>query len=398
MLTPTQAADVIAERLTALPSESCPLETSSGRVLRENLFADRDVPPFDRVAMDGIAIVYAEYVAGRRAYRHAGIVAAGAQPCALPTIDSCLEVMTGAVLPPGTDAVIPVEDIQLNADSAVVLDTAKVTAYGNVHRQGSDLPRGTTVLNAGAVLRGPERAIAASIGALSLQVSREPRITIISTGDELVAPNVQPLAWQIRRSNTYAIDTTLQQHGYSNRTLGHLRDDPHEVRAGIAQALQDSDVLILSGGVSAGRFDYVPAALQELGVECVFHKVAQRPGKPLWFGVREDGKTVFALPGNPVSTLICLVRYVLPALNRLRGATCEKPSAAPLSHALENRHNLTLFMPVDRLQTGQQQGMLKAHATHGSGDFVALAGTVGFIEMAPNQYYEAASLLSLHTW
>ena len=398
MLTPAQAETVIAARLALLPTEPCPLERAAGRVLREPVSADLDQPPFDRVAMDGIALALADFARGTRAFRVAGVVAAGAPPLALPAADSCLEVMTGAVLPPGTDVVVPVEDLSVANGIATLGADARITSFANVHRRASDAAAGTRLLAPGTYLRGPELAIAASAGCTLLLVSREPRIAVVSTGDELVPPGTQPAAWQVRRSNAYGIAATLRGHGYGELTDSHVPDDPARIRAVLEEHLASCDVLILSGGVSAGRFDHVPAVLAELGVERIFHRVAQRPGKPLWFGVRGDGRCVFALPGNPVSTLVCLVRYVIPALMHLRGAVPDGPTFAPLLETWESRHGLTAFLPVDRHGPGDPPGALRAHPTHGSGDFVALAGTAGFVELAPGQRWEPGSLAPLYTW
>ena len=398
MLTPAEADTAIAARLALLPAEPCALERASGRVLREVVHADLDQPPFDRVAMDGIAIAYGAFARGTRAFRIAGVAAAGAKPVALAGPADCLEVMTGAVLPPGADAVVPVEDIEIAAGIATLGAAARVAPFVNVHRQASDAKAGATLLEPGAVLRGPELAIAASAGATLLLVSREPRIAIISTGDELVPPGTRPEPWQVRRSNAYGIAAALRGHGYQLLDDAHVPDDPAAIRAALEAELASHDVLILSGGVSAGRFDHVPAVLAELGVERVFHTVAQRPGKPLWFGVSSDGRAVFALPGNPVSTLVCLTRYVVPALARMRGAKPAGPSFAPLLAGWESKHSLTAFLPVDRRESGEPPGALIAHPTHGSGDFIALAGTAGFVELAPGRRWEPGSLAPLYTW
>ena len=398
MLTPAEAEAAIAARLALLPAEPCALERAAGRVLREAVTADLDQPPFDRVAMDGIAIAHAAFARGSRSFRVAGVVAAGAKPAALDSPEACLEVMTGAVLPPGADAVVPVEDIETRDGLAILAASARVTPFVNVHRQASDARAGATLLLPGAVLRGPELAIAASAGATLLLVSREPRIAIVSTGDELVPPGTRPAPWQVRRSNAYGIAAALRGHGYQALDDAHVPDDPAAIRASLETLLASHDVLILSGGVSAGRFDHVPTVLAELGVECVFHKVAQRPGKPFWFGVRGDGRAVFALPGNPVSTLVCLTRYVLPALAQIGGATPAGPAFAPLAAAWESKHALTAFLPVDRRESGEPPGALLAHPTHGSGDFIALAGTAGFVELAPGRRWEPGSLAPLYTW
>ena len=397
MLTPAEAAAAIAAELVPLPSEPCALAAAAGRVLREDLAAERDQPPFDRVAMDGIAIALDAFTAGRRSFRIAGTVAAGRAPASLPGGDACLEVMTGAMLPPGTDTVIPVEALELGDGRALVRDAAAPLRFANVHRRASDARAGSRVLAAGTRLRGPELAIAASVGRGTVAVSRLPRLAVISTGDELVAPGLPLEPWQIRRSNAYGVAATLALHGYPARTDDHVVDDLPTLSARLAAHLAHHDALVLSGGVSAGRFDHVPAALEAAGVRRVFHKVAQRPGKPFWFGMGPAGQPVFALPGNPVSTLVCLIRYVLPALDRLTGWTAPPVPLALLDAGYESRHPLTVFVPVDRAAAGRPAAVT-LHPTHGSGDFTALAGTAGFVELAPGRRIEPGEAVPIYTW
>lgn len=398
MLTPSEAAAAIESELAPLAAEPCRLAAAAGRVLREAIAAERDQPPFDRVAMDGIAIAVDAYAAGRRSFRIAGIVAAGRPPLALPGDDACIEVMTGAMLPPGSDAVVPVEQLEVADGHATITAPTAPVRHGNVHRRGTDALAGSLALAAGTRLRGPELAIAASAGRGSVLVSREPRIAIISTGDELVGPEAVLEPWQIRRSNAYGVAATLALHGYRRLTDDHVPDDPALIRARLAGHLADHDVLVLSGGVSAGRFDHVPGALEALGVRRVFHKVAQRPGMPFWFGMGPARQPVFALPGNPVSTLVCLLRYVVPALARLSGAVAPVPERVPLAAAYESRHALTAFVPVDRGTVPDRPAAVALHQTHGSGDFTALAGTAGFVELAAGRRIEPGELVPIYTW
>jgi molybdopterin molybdotransferase len=398
MLTPAEAEAAISASLRPLAAEPCPLGEAAGRVLREDIAAERDQPPFDRVAMDGIAIALDAYAAGRRSFRIAGTVAAGKPPAALPGGDACLEVMTGAMLPPGADTVIPVESLEVGDGRATLRDEAPLARFANVHRRGTDALAGSRALAAGTPLRGPELAIAASAGRSSLRVSREPRIAVISTGDELVGPDARLEPWQIRRSNAYGVAATLALHGYRRLTDDHVADEPATIRARLAQHLAGHDALVLSGGVSAGRYDHVPAALEAVGVRRIFHKVAQRPGKPFWFGIGPAGQPVFALPGNPVSTLVCLIRYVLPALARLAGAPAAAIPSAPLAQAYESRHALTAFVPVDRGRVADRPAAVTLHPTHGSGDFTALAGTAGFVELAPGRRIEPGDPVPIYTW
>ena len=393
MLTPAEAAAAIDARVAPLAAETCGLGAAAGRVLREHLLVERDQPPFDRVAMDGIAVVAAAVASGRRDFRIAGTVAAGAEPMALPAEDDCLEVMTGAMLPPGTDAVIPVEQLSVAAGRARLAPGGETVAGANIHRRASDARSGDTALAPGTRLRGPELAIAASVGRGSLCVTRVPRIAIVSTGNELVGPDRPIAPWQIRRSNAHGIAATLAARGYLDLRDLHLEDDPTAIRAALAAELADRDAIVLSGGVSAGRFDHVPAVLESLGVERVFHKVAQRPGKPFWFGIAPGGQPVFALPGNPVSTLVCLVRYVLPALARLEGAPTPSVLYATLASAHEARHGLTAFLAVD-----QDGARVTPRANHGSGDFTSLAGTAGFVELSPGRRHEAGQAVPFYTW
>ena len=398
LLTPIEASNAIEASLSPLPVEDCPIAHASGRVLRENLWAERDQPPFDRVAMDGIALAIDARNAGRDSFRIAGTVAAGAEPQSLIDPTTCLEVMTGAVLPPGADTVIPVENITVKDGIAQLTKNLTIATGDNVHRRGSDASHGSLTLQSGTRLRGPELAAAASTGKASLQVTVNPRIAVVSTGDELVRPGLPLQPWQIRRSNAYGILSCLQTHGYHTHTDDHIGDQLLGLRDRLAEHLASHDVLILSGGVSAGRFDHVPTALESIGVKKIFHKVAQRPGKPFWFGVGPLGQAVFALPGNPVSTLVCLVRYVLPALTHLAGAPAPKPQWAPLHGTFKARHSLTAFIPIEYAPNAAIAGAVMLHPTHGSGDFTSLINTLGFAELAPQHSYQSGDAVAVYTW
>ena len=398
LLTPTEASTAIEASLSPLPIEDCLLADASGRILREDLWAERDQPPFDRVAMDGIALASSAHSAGSNTFRIVGTVAAGAEPLVLNDPRACLEVMTGAVLPPGTDAVVPVENIRVKDGIAQLPEGLAVPAWDNVHRRGSDALLGSLTLRSGTRLRGPELAAAASTGKSSLRVTVNPRIAVISTGDELVRPGLPLQPWQIRRSNAYGLLACLHTHGYQTVTDDHIDDDLGSLHDRLAKHLANHTVLILSGGVSAGRFDHVPAALESIGVRKIFHKVAQRPGKPFWFGVGPQGQAVFALPGNPVSTLVCLVRYVLPALTHLVGGEAPSLQWAPLHGAFKARHSLTAFIPIERAQHAESPYAVALHPTHGSGDFSSLINTLGFAELAPQRSYQSGDAVAVYTW
>ncbi|MBP6513863.1 MAG: molybdopterin molybdotransferase MoeA [Steroidobacteraceae bacterium] len=398
MITPAEAAAAIAAALQPADSQVTSLGACAGQALADDVSAERDAPPFDRVAMDGVALASVDYVQGCRDFPIRGIQAAGAPALALTDARSCLEAMTGAVLPRGCDAVVPVERITVDGGLARLPDGLAVVPGLNVHVRGSDVRAGARVLATGTIIGPAEVAILASAGLAELRTSRPLRIAVVSTGDELIDPG-QPIAdHQVRRSNPWAIAAALQLAGFGRPTDRHLRDDLAALQAGIGELLAVNDVLILSGGVSAGRFDHVPAALGNLGVNRVFHKVAQRPGKPLWFGTGPAGQAVFALPGNPVSVLACLARYVLPALALLSGGTARSRTLR-LASAYRVKAPLALLLPVTVEYDSDGCPWAWPHPTQGSGDFHALAGSAGIIELPPGPaVVEHGTRVILYPW
>jgi molybdopterin molybdotransferase len=354
-----------------------------GAVLRENVYAERDQPPFDRVAMDGIAIDSSASRNGRRSFRVQGMQAAGDPPLRLTAGDACIEVMTGAVLPQGCDAVIPVEQIERCEDQVSLKTGTEIAGGQNVHRRGTDSRQGELLLKVGTSLRAPEMAIVASAGMARVRVSSQPTVIVISTGNELVEPGEPILFHQVRRSNVYGVAASLRQHGFMRVADDHVPDDMEALRKQLTLHLHTHDVLILSGGVSMGRYDLVPKVLEELGVRLVFHRIAQRPGKPMWFGVAESGQAVFALPGNPVSTLVCLARYVLPALYLAMGQSAPAVERIAIAEAVEFKASMAFFLPVGVHYDDWGRPWASPRPTHGSGDFTSLAGTDGFVELPP---------------
>ena len=399
MLTPAEADQLIGQHLQCLPIESLPLAQCAGAVLRENIYAERDQPPFDRVAMDGVALDSQAVSAGGRTFRIQATQAAGDAPLTLDAAAYCIEVMTGAVLPVGCDCVVPVERLAIEHGRATLAPEVQVEPWQNVHRRGSDTRQGTLLLSAGQRLRAPEIAIAASAGMARIRVASQPRLAVISTGNELVEPGEPVLAHQVRRSNAYAIVSALREHGFQRVADDHIRDDVEELRERLHFHLETHDVLVLSGGVSMGRFDLVPQVLGELGVRTIFHKVAQRPGKPLWFGVAPSGAAVFGLPGNPVSTLVCLTRYVLPALRGSLGQTPQPVQRMALAAPVTVTPPLTHFIPVRLEQDDWGREWALPAPTNGSGDFTGLAGTEGFVELPPGpNTYVKGFVTRLHRW
>ena len=398
MLSPAQADELIGQHLPCLPIESLPLAQCAGAVLRENIYAERDQPPFDRVGMDGIALDSDSVRAGTRRLRIQASQAAGEPPLSLEDPAACIEVATGAVVPAGCDSVVPVEHLSVHSREAELASAIDVEPWQNVQRRGSDIRQGTLLLSTGIRLRAPEIALAAAAGMARIRVSSQPMLAVISTGSELVEPGEPILPHQIRRSNAYAITAALRRHGFQRVADDHLIDAADELKSRLKFHLETHDVLVLSGGLSVGRKDFVAQVLSELGVRVIVHDVSQRPGKPMWFGVAGSGATVFALPGNPVSTLVCLVRYVLPSLFAAMGQVLEPPEKMALGTAVSVTLPLTLYVPI-RIEVDDWGRAWAVPKLLGTGDFTALGGTDGFVELPPGpQSFPKGFVTRLHRW
>lgn len=386
MLTPAEAEAQVLAHVAAFPTEECPLAEAHGRVLRQPIKADRDLPPFDRVTLDGYALRAASLAAGVTSFRVAGVQAAGMRPFELgPGPDACVEIMTGAVLSTGADCVVPYEETRREGDRVTIEAGGRFAAGHAIHAAGSDFPAGKIIVPAGVRLTAREIAVAASCGAAVLPVSRRPKIAVVSTGDELVDVDAIVAPHQVRRSNDYALRAALVAAGWPQVDRFHFHDMRHEIEHQLWHILAEVDVVLLTGGVSKGKFDHLPAALETLGVRKIFHGVAQRPGKPFWFGQDARRKSVFALPGNPVSAYTCLHRYVLPALDRASGLAGTPPRPIRLAEAVRFAPPLACLMPV-KLRADAAGGQVAVPApTNTSGDFASLVGTDGFVELPAAQ-------------
>jgi molybdopterin molybdotransferase len=300
--------------------------------------------------------------------------------------------MTGAILPRGCDTVVAIEQLRMADGHAELAADCNPVAWQNVHRRGSDARAGELLLDAGTRLAAPELAIAASAGQAHLDVSRSPRIAVVTTGDELVEPGEPIDDYQVRRSNAYGLAAALALAGFPPANDLQLPDRVDAITRALGEALVNHDVLVLSGGVSAGRFDYVPSVLATLGVREAFHGIAQRPGRPMWFGTHPGGAVVFALPGNPVSVLVCLARYVIPALRRMVCMTASAQPMAALAQDFSVGKALTFFLPVALGYDQQGRTLAEPRPTGGSGDFISLAATDGFVELPQGPATHAAGL------
>jgi len=379
MITVQEATEIIRQHRLDFPVEEVPLTEAIGRVLREDLFADRPFPPYDRVTMDGIAIQYASFANGQRDFPIEKVIAAGDPEGVLENPDNCVEIMTGAVLPKGADIVIRYEDLEIKAGVAKIM-TEAIKSSQNVHWKGSDRKQGSKIVEAGQLISPAEVGVAATIGKAKLKVTRLPKTAIISTGDELVDVSETPLPHQIRRSNVYRLQASLKQYKIEVDAY-HLIDDQASIEKAIEQMLGTYDILLLSGGVSKGKFDFVPAAMEALGVKKLFHRIKQRPGKPFWFGLAPTGALVFALPGNPVSSFMCTQRYFVPWLRHSLGLDTLNLPIACLEQSVTFKPDLTYLCQVSTRFDTDGRLLAKPAEGHGSGDLANLVEADAFMEL-----------------
>lgn len=378
MINVEEAEKIILDTSKSFGKESLPFETALGRILAEPLFADRDLPPYNRVMMDGIAISFEAFSQGNRNFIIKGVQAAGDKPIEISESGECIEIMTGAVLPVTTDTIIRYEDLLMEKGMAMI-QIESIKQGSNIHYRGLDRKKDDQVASANQLVTPAIISMAASIGKTHLPVSRLPSVIIISSGDELVDVDHTPEPYQVRRSNNYAVRAVLSSYGI-NASLLHIPDDRDKTESALREALENFDLIIISGGVSMGKFDLIPEALATLGVEKLVYKVKQKPGKPFWFGKHPGGPLIFAFPGNPVATFLCLHRYLLPWLEKSIGL--KKPEIyAVLEEDVKFEPALQYFMTARLASNSSGQLTASNSGNNNSGDFASLVDANAFIEL-----------------
>jgi molybdopterin molybdotransferase len=380
---------VLAELGTRVPpaTETRALDEALGRVLAEPIAADRDQPPFDRVTRDGFAVRSVD-VAGASSGQPVALAVIGEAPPGRETTltvgpQQCVEIMTGAALPGGADAVVMVEHTR-RADPAEVLIERASLSGENVVARGSELLKDELALSARHRLDPAAIALAAALGCGRPRVFVRPRVAIIATGDELVEVDKDPLPTQIRDSNRHSLCAQVTRAGGFALPAPIAGDDPATLRAVIDGALADADLLLLSGGVSMGKYDYVEGVLAALGARTVFDSVAIRPGRPLVFGLVGE-IPFFGLPGNPLSTMVTFELFVRPALELLAGAAVAplRYGWAPLAEPFAQRAlALTALLPA-RLEGEADATVLRPLPSQGSGDLASMARADCLMVVAP---------------
>ena len=393
MIEVKEALRIVLENTSTIGIEEIAIDEAVGRVLAQEIVADRDFPPYDRVTMDGIALRKDQFDQGQRTFPIEGIAPAGAEQQSLKSIENCLEVMTGSVFPLGVDVVIRYEDLDIKEGVATV-KAEQLIARQNVHGQGEDLKEGQVILSAGRVITAAEIGICASVGQYKIEVERLPKALIISTGDELVEIDETPEPHQIRMSNVFQLQAMLKSYGIEADRL-HLVDNLEEIQQKLSNAIEDYDVLLISGGVSKGKFDFLPRALKEVGVKQLFHKVLQRPGKPFWFGQSEKCK-VFAFPGNPISSFMCAQYYLKAWLIESLGVSRTSKVFARLTKDVAFKPDLTYFLEVQL--NCSKEGVLEASPAkgNGSGDLTNLVNVDGFLKLPRGkELFEAGEVFEI---
>lgn len=392
MLTYEEARQVVIEQVGKRKGPCASIGVSVwealGLVLAQEVKTDREYPPFDRSTRDGYAVCAKEVAAGAQS-KCVGEIKAGDTVRDALAAGTCLQIMTGAAVPAGADAVVMIEHTQREGD--VVRFERAAQAGQNVVPRGSEAAAGQTLLKTGARLGYAELALAAQVGAVELQCAKRPRVAILSTGDEVVLVEETPGPFQIRNSNSVSLAAQVRIAGGDPVVLGNAADRVEDLGEKIELGLKE-DALVLSGGVSMGKYDLVEKVLKAMGAEFYFDAVAIRPGKPAVFGMCQgkpfeaQGKPVFGLPGNPVSTMVTFELFVVPAIDLLSGAEARALPLveARLGAALNEKPGLAHFLPA-RVEWLEGAPEVKALKWQGSGDIAALANANCFLVVPPDR-------------
>jgi molybdopterin molybdotransferase len=410
MLSVSEAQKLVLEQARPLPPEIVPVSPAAlGLVLAEDVASDLDMPPFDKAMMDGYAVRTADLVEGRATLRVIEEVTAGQVPRLSVAAGQATRIMTGAPLPQGADAVVMVERTQALEDGRVEVADRPPQPGQNILRRGVEMRRGETVLAAGAILRPQEMGVLAAVGRASVKAHPAPQVALLATGDEVVEAPQVPAPGQIRNSNGPMLMAQAARAGARPHYLGIAPDRLEPLHDLVSEGLR-SPVLVLSGGVSAGKLDLVPGVLHELGVVAHFHKVAMKPGKPVFFGTRtvkapqpvgiismqpgkpvffgtRDRMLVFGLPGNPVSALVCFELFVRPAIRILQGHAEAGPFLIPatLAEDFAYRTDRPTYYPA-WLERGEAGWQVRPVPWLGSPDLRGLTRANAFVVFPPGDH------------
>jgi molybdopterin molybdotransferase len=344
MLNFNVAQNIITSLARSFGQEEIALEDADARVLAEGVPADRDYPPFNRATMDGYAIDRQDWDNGLRSFTVQQVVYAGQVADAALSAGTCYKIMTGAPVPLSANALIRREDAE-QVDDVVTFSIETLKPFQNIACKGEDMHEGDMVLQKGMIFNPSAISLLASLGKVKLMVECLPKVALFTTGDEVVEPGMPVAASQIRNGNQYLLKSLLKQWQIKPAVYRHIADDKELLKAHLTQAL-NCDIVITCGGVSAGDADYLPEVLEGIGVKKLFHKVAMRPGKPIWCGQMPNGGLVFALPGNPFSCHVTFKLFIETYLVACFGLPKPALSQLPLLSAKAKKVNLDEFFPA----------------------------------------------------
>jgi molybdopterin molybdotransferase len=413
MIPVDEAMTLILNACRTQPIEVVDTLAAHGGVLREAVCSDLDSPPFDKSMMDGFCLRYIDWHTGTRSFNCQGIITAGQISQQHITSGTCLQIMTGAAIPAGGDIVIPVEHsdamgAKLNFPQAVTFKEMKIKPGQHVIKQGTNVKQGQVIVSAGRVLRAQEIAALAEAGTAQITVSKPVEIAILTTGNELVELGDEMAPGKIRNSNGPMLAAQVKQAGAIPKSLGVARDEEELLTSNIKTGLA-SDILLLSGGVSAGTLDLVPQILKEQGVQQIFHKIQMKPGKPLWFGIWDHSESphskmkrtyIFGLPGNPVSSMICFELFVKPLIGKLSGQTTYTPDyqMASALNSYTARNDRPTYHPVDiRWVDGENRVQILPWT--GSSDLASTVSANGMAYFEPGEHrFEPGDRIKVYPW
>lgn len=404
MLSVQEAIRSILETVKPVAPQQSSLFEAFDCVLAEGTVSDLNIPPFNKALMDGFAVKSTDIPDGIATLKILETIYAGNVPTSELQAGQTSQIMTGAPLPEGADAVVQIEHCNINQEMQTVqIDTSPVSPGKNMLYRSSVLESGASVLNAGTLLRPQEIGALAETGSPTVSVRRAPSLAILATGDELVPPQRKPQPGQIRNSNEVMLYTQILQSKAHPIPLGIARDERSHLREKIIEGLK-SDFLLLSGGVSAGELDLVPSELQAAGVKQIFHKVNLKPGKPLWFGIREQENRspcyIFGLPGNPVSSMVCYELFVRMAIRQFMGFPAPEPTPiqARLKSEFQSKGNRPTYHPV-QVEWEGGEALVSPLKTLGSADLRSTV-SANAVALFPtgNQLYQAGLLVDTFLW
>lgn len=352
-----------------------PILSVSGFAIAEDIFADRDIPPFHRATMDGYA-VWLEEGNHPKKFSVVGELYAGDNPNNLSNFskNDCIKIMTGAPLPQSFNSVIKVEDVNAN-EKEIEVKIDNLSPWMNIAKKGEDSLKGNLLVAKNSRITTSVISVATSCGTTNVKIYSPPKISILTTGNEVVPPTTIPLPQQIRNTNLYTLKAMLSENKLEPEKCLHTSDSPEDIKKAVDELLSVSDILLITGGVSAGDKDFIPQVLEHYGVEKLFHKVKIRPGKPIWFG-KKGKQLVFGLPGNPVSCRVIFKVFVEPCIQKMMGLAPKEKFYLPLSDTKTKKHDLKEFFGANLL-TVDRQTYLAPIKSNGSGDFIHLIHTSG---------------------